>query len=173
VPEQGGAKRWSHAPLEETAQLRPLLVREGSQRIGSALERDEGLGDPGMELAARMALDLGERDLRRHPVAVRAVARHRVVAVGHDQEVGGQRNLLRFDAVVAAPVHALVVVLDRARLSQGEAKAAQQPRRETGMETHRGPLPVVELAGLAQHGRVDRDLAEVVQTARPAQARNL
>ena len=74
------------------------------------------------------------------------------------------------DSVVAAPVVALAVVLDGAGLGGGDLEPAQQAGREARRAPDRVPFVRPQLAGLAQHGRVDRDLAEIVQARRPAQA---
>ena len=66
------------------ADLLDLLGGEHGHRIGPALHGDECLRDRGMELCARIALDLGERGLVRQPGTVRPVGRHRVEAVSND-----------------------------------------------------------------------------------------
>ena len=60
--------------------------------------------------------------------------------------------------------------LYRASLGRDELEPLQQARRQPRMPPHRGPLRTVEDAALAQQGRVDGDLAEVVQPSGPAQA---
>src|SRR6266852_4833395 len=87
---------------------------------------DERLRDRRVELRACVPFDLEQRVLGREPAPVRPVGRHRVEAVGDDQEVRGQRDRRGVDPVVAVPVEALVVVLDRARLVGSEAEAAEQ-----------------------------------------------
>ena len=123
-----------------------------------------------MELRADVPRDLRQRRLLTEPWAVGAVGAHRVVAVGDDQEVRGERQLLGRDSVVPAAVEPLVMELDRARLGGRELEAAEQASREPGRPPHRAPLGRVQLAGFAQHRGVDRDLAEVVQSGGPAQA---
>src|SRR5256885_9740040 len=49
-------------------------------------------------------------------------------------------------------------------------EALQQPRRQPRVAAHRRPFRAVEAAALAQDRRVHRDLAEIVQPARPTQA---
>jgi hypothetical protein len=62
-----------------------------------------------------------------------------------------------------------VVVLDRAGLVDCEVEPAEKPGREPRVPDHGRPLLVVQLVGLAQDAAVDGHLAEVVQTAGPAQ----
>ena len=103
----------------------------------------------------------------------RPVGRHRVEAVGHDQEVRGQREVGELRAVIARAVVALPVVLDRLRLRGREPEALEEAGGEARSPTDGGPLGVVQLAGLAEDGRVDRDLAEVVKPSGPPEARSL
>jgi hypothetical protein len=103
----------------------------------------------------------------------RPVARHRVIAVRDDEEVGREGDLARLNSVVALAVGALVVVLDSSGLVTGEPEAPEQPRRKSRMEPHRSPLVLVELARFAEHGGVDRHLAEVMETTGPAQPGHL
>src|SRR2546429_3346321 len=49
----------------------------------------------------------------------------------------------------------------------------EEPRREPWRTAYGRPLARLELPGLAQDGRVDGDLAEIVQPAGPTQARHL
>ena len=81
----------------------------------------------------------------------------------------GKRQLAAVDPVVAESVHALVVKLDRPRLRRDELEAPQQTRREPRMAAYGRPFGAVERFRLAQDGRVDRDLAEVVEPPGPAQ----
>src|SRR5919204_436429 len=101
---------------------------------------------------------------------VRPVGAHRVEAVRDDQEVRGERELLRGDPVVAAAVVALVVELDGARLGRREVEPAQETSGEPRRAPHRSPLGRRELARLAQDRGVDRDLTEVVEAGGPAEA---
>ena len=82
-----------------------------------------------MELRADVALELRQRLLLAQPGPVRAVAGHRVEAVGHDQEVRGQGLVVRRDPVVAAAVEPLSVKLDGTRLGGRELEAPEQARR--------------------------------------------
>jgi hypothetical protein len=100
----------------------------------------------------------------------RTIRGHRVEAVGHDQEVRGEWQVGELRAVVARAVVALPVILDRLRLRSRETEALQEPRRESRSPPNGGPLGVVQLAGLAEDGRVDRDLAEVVEPPGPPEA---
>ena len=78
-----------------------------------------------MELRSTVPLDLGKRFVSRQSRTVSAVGRHRVEAVRHDEEVRGERQILVADPVVARPVDALVMKLDRARLGGDELEALQ------------------------------------------------
>ena len=149
-----------------------VLLHRGEGRVGvpSTLNGDERLRNGRMELRADVGLDLGQRLLQAQPRAVRAVRAHRVERVRDDQEVRRQRELLGRKPVVTRAVEALVVVLDGARLCRRELEAAQNPCREARGSAHRAPLVGRQPLTLAQHGRVDRDLAEVVQARRPAEA---
>src|SRR5439155_25878537 len=100
---------------------------------------DERLRHRGMELRADVALDLHESFVLAQAGAVWLVRDHRVEAVRNDQEVRGERELLRGDSVVAAPVEALVVQLDGARLGSRELETAQQASREARGAPHRSP----------------------------------
>ena len=123
-----------------------------------------------MELCADVALDLGQRLVRAEAGAVGPVAGHRIEAVGDDEELRGEWLVGGRDPVVAAAVVALAVVLDGAGLGGGDLEPAQQASREARRAPDRAPFVRPELAGLAQDGRVDRDLPEVVQPRGPAQA---
>ena len=151
------------------AELVLLFWGQRGERIVAPLQGHERLRDGGVELRADVPLDLGQRLLGPEACAVRAVARHRVEAVGDDEEVGGERLVLRRDPVVAPAVEALPVVLDCARLSGGELEAPEQAGRQPRRAPDRAPLRGGELPGLSEHGGVDRDLAEVVQPGGPAQ----
>src|SRR6266511_6427721 len=97
-----------------------------------------------MKLSAGVALDLDQRGFTRETRTVRPVRGHRVEAVRDDQEVGGKRQLVAADAVVAASVHPLVVELDGAGLCGDELEALQQTRRQPRMTAHGRPLGSVE-----------------------------
>src|SRR4029079_7486076 len=109
-----------------SANLLAFLRREDGEGILAALQRDECLRDGRMELRADVALDLGEGFLGAQAGAVGTVARHRVEAVGNDEEVRGERLVGRRDPVVAAAVVALAVVLDSARLGGRYLEPPQQ-----------------------------------------------
>ena len=61
-------------------------------------------------------------------------------------------------------------VIARGHSLTDAADLLQQTRRESRMATHCRPLGAVEPSALAEERRVDRDLAEIVQAAGPAQA---
>ena len=107
------------------AHLLLLLGREQLERVLAATKGDERLRNGGVELCADVALDLGECLLLGKARAIRPVARHRVEAVGHDEEVGGERLVGGRDAVVAAAVEALTVVLDGASLGRRDLEATE------------------------------------------------
>src|SRR5207237_6012393 len=147
------------------ADLLELVRRQDVCRIETALDGDERLSDRRVKLRAEVPLDLCERLLPREPRPVRPLARHRVEAVGDDQEMRGEGKILVADAVVAAAVEALVVELDCARLRRDELEALEQTSGEPWMTAHRRPLLAVEAARLAEHGRIDGDLPEIVEPA--------
>src|SRR4029453_1911048 len=93
-----------------------------------------------MELSTCVPLDLPQSCLGRQAWTVRPVGGHRIEAVGDDQEVRRERQLVSGNTVVAASVDALVVQLDRARLRSDELEALQEPRREPRMTAHRRPF---------------------------------
>ena len=150
------------------ANLLALLCRQCGERILATLQRDERLRDRRVELCADVALDLRQGLVGAEAGAVGPVAGHRVEAVGDDEELRCERLIGRRDSVVAAAVVALAVVLDRSGLGGRDLEPAQQASREAGRSPDGAPLVRPELAGLAQDSRVDRDLAEVVQRARPS-----
>ena len=153
------------------AQQAQLIRGEDLGRVGATPNGHEGLGDRWMKLGAAPALDLFERFVVSQATALeRTIRRHRVEAVGHDQEVRGEWEVGELRAVIARAVVALPVILDRLRLGGREAEALQQARREARSPPDCGPLGVVQLAGLAEDGCVDGDLAEVVQPAGPPEA---
>src|SRR5881398_1550826 len=100
-----------------------------------------------MELGAGVALDLLEGRLFGQALAERAIGGHRVEAVGEDQEVGGQGQIVAWNSVVAAAV---------------EAEAMEEACREPRRTAYGRPLARLELPGLAQDVGVDGDLAEIV-----------
>src|SRR4051794_16199895 len=122
-----------------------------------------------MELRADVALDLGERlvDAQSRPVG--AVARHGVEAVGDDEEVCGKGLVCDGDAVVAAAVVALSVVLDGARLGGRDLEPTQESSGESGRPPDRAPLMRPQLARFPETGPAARALAEAGRTPRPAQ----
>ena len=76
-----------------------------------------------MKLRAAPALDLLERfGVRQAAALERTIGGHRVEAVGDDQEVRGERQVVDLRAVVPGAVEPLPVVLDRLRLRRGEAE---------------------------------------------------
>src|SRR6266849_558326 len=152
-----------------TADLLELLLRENVRRIQTALHGDERLADRRMELRAEVPLDLCERLVARQPRTIGTLARHRVEAVRDDQEVRRERQVLIADSVVPASVEPLVVELDRTRLGRDELEALEQARGQARMTADGRPLFPVEPAGFPEHGRIDRDLAEIVEPTRPAQ----
>ena len=152
-----------------TAELVQLGGRQHGRGVDAALDGDKRSCDRGVELRPGVALDLRQGCLVREPRAVGAVRRHRVEAVGDDQEVRREREIFAADAVVARAVHALVMKLDRARLRRHELEPLQQSSGKAGMAAHRGPLGAVQGSLLAQERSVDRHLAEIVQATRPAQ----
>ena len=104
---------------------------------------------------------------------IRAVGGHRVEAVGDDEEVRRERQVVAADAVIAAAVHSLVMKLDSMCLRGDELEALQQTRGQPWVPAHRCPLRPVEAAGLAQQRCVDGNLAEVVQPACPSESVDL
>src|SRR5436309_15395927 len=71
----------------------------------------ERVDDLRVELRARATLELLERVARRQRLAVDALARHRVVRVGNEDDACAERNLLAAQPVgVAVAVPALVVM---------------------------------------------------------------
>ena len=165
----GARQVWDVVRRGRAAKLLLLLGRQRRVRVLSALEGDERLRDRRVELRADVRLDLRERLLDAQAGPVRPVGAHRVEAVGDDQEVRRERELRGGEPVVARSVEALVVVLDRPGLGRRELEAAQDPRGEPRCSAHRAPLVGGQPPALAQHGRVDRDLAEVVEARRPAE----
>ena len=106
--------------------LGQLRGTECIRRIETALHGHERLPHRRMELRAEISLDLGKRFLVRQSRAVRPLARHRVEAVGDDQEVRGEREILVADTVVPAAVEAFMVELDGACLRRDELEALQE-----------------------------------------------
>ena len=78
-----------------------------------------------------------------------------------------ERQIVAADPVVAAAVHPFVMKLDRTRLRGDELEPLQDARGESRVPAHRGPFDSVELPALSQQRRVDRDLAQVVQSSGP------
>ncbi len=74
---------------------------------------DEQAHDPGVELRAGAAFELGARLLGREALAVRAVGDHRAERVGHPDDARLERDALALQpGGVARPVEALVVMQD-------------------------------------------------------------
>ena len=162
-----------HVLRRSTAEVVELGRRQYGRGVEATLDCDKGSCDRGVELSPGITLDLRQGCLVREPCAVGAVRRHRVEAVGDDQEMGREREIVAADAVVARAVHALVMKLDRARLRRHELEPLQQSSGEAGMTAHRSPLGAVQGSLLAQERSVDRHLAEIVQATRPAQSVDL
>ena len=121
--------------------------------------------DVGRELRAGVGVQLGDRDLERQRLAVRAVGRHRVEGVAGGDDAGGDRDRLAGQAVgIAAAVPALVRGADDdADAGEQAADLLQHPLALDGVGLHDRPLLVVERAGLVDDLVGHGDLADVVQ----------
>ena len=88
----------------------------------------------------------------------------RARASGDADDAGDQRDLVLLEAVgVAGAVPAFVVVADDRNHGHQVHHVVEHGRALDGMRLHVLELAVGKLSGLAQHGIVDADLADVVE----------
>ena len=129
-------------------------------------ELDERVGELGVELGARAALDLADRDLVAERAAVRAVRGHRVVGVGDRDDAADQRDVLtRQAARVAAAVEPLVVAPAAVDQAVQARHRLEDALALLGVLAEHRDLLGRQLAGLVEHVVADADLADVVHHA--------
>ena len=152
-----------------SADLVQLLRREHLGGVEAALHGDERLRDRRDGTACRRCARSPSA-----PPRARGPGRYGLSVViasklsATIRKCDGERQVVAADAVVAVAVDPLVMQLDGACLGATNSKRCSSRADRRGMAAHRGPLGLVEAAALAQQRRVDRDLAEVVQPARPS-----
>ena len=116
--------------------------------------------------ASRRTLQLGERRRDRERRAVRTDRGHRVERVRDAEHARLERDRVALEAMrIAGAVPALVVMEHGRHRDQEVVDALDQPRARDRMAPDLAELLVRQRAGLAEHRRFDRDLADVVQRA--------
>src|SRR5687767_6519312 len=160
------------------ARLGPALLggyRVARAQLAIAVEAaQERLNDLRVELRAGALAQLAKGVAVRHGLAVRAVARHRVVRVAGEDDPAAHRNGVAGQAVgVAAAVPALVLVAHDPRYAPESRDRPEDALADDRMLLHQDPLVVVEWTVLVQDRVRDADLADVVQQGRGLHAGDL
>ena len=128
----------------------------------------------GIELRARAALDLADRDLVLERAAIGAVGGHRVVGVGDRDDAADERDVLaREPARIAAAVEPLVVAPAAVDQAVQARHRLEDALALLGVLAEDGDLLGRQLAGLVEHVVADADLADVVHHARLHDAADL
>ena len=175
VPRHGGPPADpATAPRANGVRLRPPRCAGSVASTASparASPRHEGLDDGRVELRARAAAELGERELLPGRLAVGPVGGHRLEGVGDEDDRATRAGSVAGQAVgVAAAVEALVVVAHPARLDS-HVGGLDDVVAEQRVALHLLVLGVGELGRLVEDRVGDPDLADVVQQAGQPQAR--
>ena len=164
---------WPSAPASVSA-LGRARGRRRSHGTPVGEHLGEHLDELGVELDAGLAAQLVDRGLVRDRGAVRPAGDHRLVGVDDRHDPRPDRDLAAGEAVgIAAAVVPLVVVEhDRRRVAQ-RAGLLEDDLADLRVLRHDPPLGRREVAGLGQDLVRDRELAEVVEQARGADALEL
>ena len=119
------------------------------------------------EPAQRFELGQGLLDQERRPVG--PVGRHRIERVCDSEQAGLDRDLLAAEAMWIASAVPTLVVVEHVRQSRAEVvDGFDQTGARDRMRPDLGQLLFRQRTGLAEHARVDGDLADVVErTAEP------
>jgi len=100
--------------------------------------------------------------------AVRPVRGENVVHVGHGDDARLDRDCFGQQAVgIAGAIHALVVVQHREHRPLECARPLQDPQTNLRMRPHQVPFGVVQRIVLVEDGAWERELADIVEQARP------
>ena len=169
------ARRWRSSraatPAAPTAAELSALSGDGAAGVG---EPAEGRDHARVELRAGAALELLDRDLGAHRLAVAAVGGHRLEGVAHEHDPRGERDRLARELVgVAVAVHALVRRAHDRRHALERGRGLQDALADDRVAAHELPLGVVQRARLVEDRVGDGDLAHVVQLRRLAQVLEL
>ncbi len=144
--------------------MRTRLARRPDLAVPPAL--DERARQLGVELGAGAALQLDERLLDGERRPVRARRGHGVEGVGDAEQPRLERDPVPAQPVrVAAAVPALVVVEHVRQRRLEVLEALDEPRARDRVAANLLELLLAQRAGLAEHARVDGDLADVVERA--------
>ena len=129
----------------------------------------EGVDDTRIEIRPRALQDDVLRIERRHGLAVRPIARQRVVHIGHRDDARLERNLLAACGVIAGTVELVVVGKhDRNDATQRSSDGLEHRHALVDVPLHLGVLGRRELGSLVEQLAADVELADVVKQARRA-----
>ena len=168
------ARRWRSSRAATPAAPRAAEGQRPASAARWSASARKAATTRGSNCAPGAALELLDRDLGAHRLAVAAVGGHRLVGVADEHDPRGERDRLAGQLVgVALAVHALV---GRAH-DRGDAlerrRGLQDALADDRVAAHELPLGVVERAGLVEDRVGDGDLAHVVQLRRLAQVLEL
>jgi hypothetical protein len=136
-------------------------------------EPEEGLRAAGVELRARVLVDLRHDDLERQRLPIRAVARHGLHRVGDQDDAARKRDPISLQALRVAAIRSVVplVVVAHARDHVlEEVNGLEDLGPDLGMPLDLLVLLETQAIRLGDDGVANADLAHVVEQARDVDA---
>ena len=147
------------------ADVRGVLVFILRDRCGAVLDHSEHVrNDLRVKLGAADPLELADNEIRRQRLAVRPVARHRVIGVGHADNPRDERYLIALEArIIALSVDSLVVIFRALGDALDRGEFLENLSADLRVILNYLALLVGELAGLIENAVGYAYFADVVK----------